>query len=627
MVSTLPADSLVGRLVDGRYEVLERIAEGGMATVYLATDTRLDREVALKVLRSHLAADPDFVARFRREARSAARLSHPNIVAVHDQGEDGGAQFLVMEYVPGHTLREVIDREGALTPRAAIDLIVPVLDGLGVAHRAGLIHRDVKPENVIVREDGTVKIADFGLARAVSSMTATSTTGVLLGTAAYLSPEQVERGIADARSDVYAAGLVLFEMLTGRKAMPGDNAIQVAYSHVHHGVPRASEVSDHIPHALEEVVATATSRDPDERPVDGAAMAEVVRAAREELTPAELDAKPAGVAPPQVRQSTVRLDLRDPGNDRTRALPRVAGPPAPSGSGRRRSPWPWVAVVLSALLAAATAWYFFLGPGAVRTVPVVAGQPLATAEGAIVAQGLHSDVEQVFSETVATGTVVDSDPTAGTDIPRSRTVTLRVSKGQERHAVPAVVGSTADAARSALTGASLRAGPVTEVFDELAPQGTIVSTNPTVGVKLRRNAVVALVVSKGREPIPVVDWTGKPAAQASASLTKAGFVVDAAQQENSDGVALGSVIRQTPASGTLFKGDKVTLVVSKGPVLVDVPSFVGKQVSEAEPALKALGFVVKVEQLVPGLNFGTIQSQDPGGGQAPKGSTITLYSV
>ncbi len=625
MVSTLPADSLVGRLVDGRYEVIERIAEGGMATVYLATDTRLDREIALKVLRPHLAADPDFIARFRREARSAARLSHPNIVAVHDQGDDAGAWFLVMEYVPGDNLREVLDREGALTPRAAIDIITPVLDGLGVAHRAGLVHRDVKPENVIVREDGTVKIADFGLARAVSSMTATSTTGVLLGTAAYLSPEQVERGIADARSDVYAAGLVLFEMLTGRKAMPGDNAIQVAYSHVHHGVPRASEVSDGIPHALVEVVAAATSRDPDERPVDGAAMAELVQAARAELTPAELDAKPVGIAPAQVRQSTARLDLRT--GDTTQALPRPAGTPPGPPLRHRRSPWPWVAVVLSALIAAATAWYFFLGPGALRTVPVVAGSPLTTAQGALEAQGLTGDVEQVFSETVAVGTVVGSDPGAGTEIPRSRSVTLQVSKGQERYTVPSVVGGTLDAARASLTAQRLRLGAVTEVFDEKAPQGTIVSADPAPGTKVKRNQAVTLVVSKGRQPIPVTDWTGKPAAAAKAALTKAGLAVDDSRQDNSDTVPAGSVISQTPASGTLFKGEKVTLVVSKGPVLVDVPSFVGKQVSEAEPALKALGFQVSIQQLVPGVNFGTVQSQRPGGGQAPEGSTITLFTV
>ncbi len=232
--------SVVGRVLDGRYRVLSHLADGGMATVYLALDQRLDREVAVKVMHDNLARDATFVSRFRREARSAARLSHPHVVAVYDQGEDdaaGSTMFLAMEYVPGRTLRDVLTAEGPLTPRAALDLFDPILQAIAAAHDAGLIHRDVKPENVILREDGVVKVADFGLARAVTAATTTNASGTLLGTVAYLSPEQVERGIADARSDVYAAGLVLFEMLTGRKAFDGDSPIQVAYQHVHGSVP------------------------------------------------------------------------------------------------------------------------------------------------------------------------------------------------------------------------------------------------------------------------------------------------------------------------------------------------------------------------------------------------------
>ena len=261
-------ESLVGRVLDGRYRVLSHIADGGMATVYLALDTRLDREVALKVMRPGLASDETFVSRFRREARSAARLSHPNVVAVFDQGEDGGNMFLAMEYVPGLTLREVMEAEGPLTPRAALDIMDPVLQALASAHRAGIIHRDVKPENVILREDGTVKVADFGLARAVTTQTTTAQSGMLLGTVAYLSPEQVERGIADARSDVYAAGLILFEMLTGSKAFTGDTPIHVAYQHVHGSVPAPSSRVPSVPAELDALVALATSRDPDQRPAD-----------------------------------------------------------------------------------------------------------------------------------------------------------------------------------------------------------------------------------------------------------------------------------------------------------------------------------------------------------------------
>ena len=286
-------DALIGRTLDGRYRVLRRIADGGMATVYLAVDERLDREVALKVMREHLVHDESFVTRFRREARSSASLSHPNVVAVFDQGEDDGNIFLAMEYVPGQTLREVMREEGPLSPRAALDVLEPVLLALAEAHAKGLIHRDVKPENVIINDNGTVKVADFGLARAVSSQTVTSTQGVLLGTVAYLSPEQVERGIADARSDVYAAGLMLFEMLTGTKAFTGETAIHVAYQHVHGGVPSPSSRVAGLPPALDELVAVATARDPDERPADAAEFLALVRRTRATL-PLGRPRRPAG---------------------------------------------------------------------------------------------------------------------------------------------------------------------------------------------------------------------------------------------------------------------------------------------------------------------------------------------
>src|SRR5688572_12365790 len=300
-------DALIGRTLDGRYRVVRRIADGGMATVYLGVDERLDREVALKVMRPHLVHDESFVSRFRREARSAASLSHPNVVAVHDQGEDDGTVFLAMEYVPGLTLREVLHEEGALSPRAALDVLEPVLLALGEAHAKGLIHRDVKPENVILNDNGTVKVADFGLARAVSSQTVTSTSGLLLGTVAYLSPEQVERGIADARSDVYAAGLVLFEMLTGTKAFTGETPIHVAYQHVHGSVPAPSSRVATVPAELDQLVALATSRDPDQRPTDASDFLAQVRASRASLSPAELDRRPRGDAAAGGGVSTVAV--------------------------------------------------------------------------------------------------------------------------------------------------------------------------------------------------------------------------------------------------------------------------------------------------------------------------------
>ncbi|HEU4331245.1 MAG TPA: protein kinase, partial [Lapillicoccus sp.] len=295
MTSSVTDSSLrvVGRLLDGRYRVLSHLADGGMATVYLALDERLDREVAVKVMHDNLARDSTFVTRFRREARSAARLSHPNVVAVYDQGEDQGQMFLAMEYVPGRTLRDVLTDEGPLTPRAALDLFDPILQAIAAAHDAGLIHRDVKPENVILRDDGLVKVADFGLARAVTAATTTNASGTLLGTVAYLSPEQVERGIADARSDVYAAGLVLYEMLTGRKAFDGDSPIHVAYQHVHGSVPMPSQTIRTVPQECDQLVALATARDPDQRPADAGDYLIEVRRSRSLMTTTELDLRPA----------------------------------------------------------------------------------------------------------------------------------------------------------------------------------------------------------------------------------------------------------------------------------------------------------------------------------------------
>ena len=648
-VSTAPTDDLVGETLDGRYRVLERLADGGMASVYLAVDTRLDREVALKVMRPHLARDEAFRSRFHREARSAARLSHPGVVAVFDQGEDEGRMFLAMEYVPGQTLREVIETEGALTPRAAVDIMLPVLDALAAAHRAGIIHRDVKPENVILREDGAVKVADFGLARAVTSHTVTSSSGLLLGTVSYLSPEQVERGIADARSDVYAAGLLLFEMLTGSKAFDGDTAINVAYQHVHAGAPRLRDRAPEAPEILDELVATATSRDPDERPADAAAFATLLRTARRELTPTELDDRPtaaaAGAAAATVTRTTALPIERTATRERTHqpmsatslrdqvrgAPPATAGIPARTGGprGGRRAVWPWILVVVSAAIASATAWFFIAGPGAPTIVPAVVGKPVVAAESALRLQHLDAARREGFSETVARGVVISSSPKANDEVRRGTVVTLVVSKGPERYAVPDLAGKSLAEATEQVTAANLALGKVTEAFNERVPDGQVVASVPKAGTALKRGTVVALTVSKGRQPIPVENFTGKPLDAAKAALGKAGLVVEVSGEENSDTVPAGSIIRQDPTGGTLFKGDKVTVVTSKGPVLITVPTgLIGKQFTEVRQILTTAGFRVTERQAIPGINFGTVQGLSlPEGSQQPKGSEIVVTTV
>ena len=624
--------SLIEHVLDGRYRVLSHLADGGMATVYVALDQRLDREVALKVMRPDLAKDESFVSRFRREARSAAKLSHPNVVAVYDQGEDDGNVFLTMELVNGLTLRHVMQAEGPLTPRAALDIIDPVLQALGAAHSAGLIHRDVKPENVILREDGTVKVADFGLARAIASGTSTAQTGVLLGTVAYLSPEQVERGVADARSDVYAAGLLLFEMLAGSKAFLGDSPIHVAYQHVHSEVPAPSSRVNTVPPELDRLVARASARNPDDRPRDANEFLAEVRRARQMLAPPELDLRPAGALGPAAVNPTIALP-------RTQVVSPVVPPAAGVGRSGRRAARDRTApsrrrnVALFALFAlilvaaAGALWFFTAGPGARTTVPTLTGSTALVAERALTAAHLSAKVVPSFDETVKAGLVLAADPPAGREVSRGSTVTLTVSQGQERYGVPKLVGHTQAEAQQRLTDAKLSVGKVSQAFSETVPQGQVISTSPKASTSVKRATAVALVTSKGRQPIELRDWTGKPADEAVKALTAAKLTVDATKKDFSDTVPKGSVISQSPATGTLFQKDLVTLVVSKGPELVSVPPVIGRQEDEARSILERLGFNVTIERAFGGF-FGTVrlQSVDPGT-EAPKGSTIKLTVV
>ncbi|MEO8518262.1 MAG: Stk1 family PASTA domain-containing Ser/Thr kinase [Dermatophilaceae bacterium] len=632
-MTTAGPTSLIEHVLDGRYRVLSHLADGGMATVYVALDLRLDRKVALKVMRPDLAKDESFVSRFRREARSAAKLSHPNVVAVYDQGEDDGSVFLTMELVNGLTLRQVMQAEGPLTPRAALDIIDPVLQALGAAHSAGLVHRDVKPENVILRDDGTVKVADFGLARAIATGTSTAQTGVLLGTVAYLSPEQVERGVADARSDVYAAGLLLFEMLAGSKAFLGDSPIHVAYQHVHSEVPAPSSRVSTVPAVLDALVARASAREPDDRPRDANEMLTELRRSRSMLSPAELDLRPAA----GVGAAAVNMTLALP---RTEVVPAVV-PPSGAGltrTGRRAAllrgagswrgrNWPVVALSIFLLVAAAALWYFLAGPGASTTVPTVSGSTTQVAQLALTNAHLGSKVVRSFDETTKAGVVLASDPAAGREVGRGSTVILTVSQGQERYAVPKLVGSTQAEAQHRLSEAKLTLGKVTKAFSETVPDGQVISTSPAADTSVKRATPVALVTSKGRAPITFQDWTGKPAAQAVKALTDAKLKVDATKKDWSDTVPRGLVISQSPAGGTLFLGDPVTLVVSKGPQLVLVPDLFGKKDGEAKALLESQGFAVKIDKVLGGP-FGLVTAQSvPAGTKAQSGSTITLTVV
>ncbi|WP_411120905.1 Stk1 family PASTA domain-containing Ser/Thr kinase [Streptomyces sp. x-19] len=651
-MDTTLQDPLVGQLLDGRYRVEGRIAAGGMATVYRAVDTRLDRVLALKVMHPSLAVDGAFVDRFIREAKSVARLSHPNVVGVFDQGTDGTYVYLAMEYVAGCTLRDVLRERGALQPRAALDILEPILAALGAAHRAGLVHRDMKPENVLIGDDGRVKVADFGLVRAVDTHT-TASTGSVLGTVSYLAPEQMEHGTADARVDVYACGVVLYEMLTGSKPHTGGSAAQILYSHLHDDVTPPSELVPGLAPELDELVAAATARAPEQRPQDAVALLARARSARARLTDAQLD-----VVPPQAREAAASDD------ERTDVIPRPAGvqlalpveagaelnrtsrlevPPAdaaPDGRTTRLRPPPAphaaptggrlrhrriatiVAAVLLVLGVGGGLWY--INVGQFTHVPAVLDMTQAEAQKSVQDAGLRIKVERGFSANVRRGHVMATKPGTGQRIRGNGTVTLVVSRGPDKVAVPDLAGTPLADARRKLRDLGLVPGTETRTFSDEVAKGSVIRTDPAAGSTRRPDTAVALTVSRGA-PVDVPNVVGSAREDAAASLRQAGFRVQFADQPVFSPQDKDAVARQSPGAGTtLGKGDTVTLTLSKGPEMVTVPDVGGKNTADATKALTALGFKVEVDKPFLFPQDSVASQSVAAGDQAAKGSTITI---
>ncbi|MFG3224920.1 Stk1 family PASTA domain-containing Ser/Thr kinase [Kitasatospora sp. NPDC048194] len=572
-------DPLIGTLLDNRYRVEQRIATGGMSTVYRGTDTRLDRVVALKVMHPQLAGDDGFTARFIREAKAVAKLTHPNVVNVFDQGADGGNVFLAMEYVPGRTLRDLLRDRGALSVRAALDVLEPVLAALGAAHRAGLVHRDVKPENVLITESGLVKVADFGLVRVLGTAdgaptsTSTATGGTVLGTVSYLAPEQIlPDAPTDQRVDVYAAGILLYEMLTGRRPHTGDNPVQVMYKHLHEDVPAPSLVAPEVAPALDAIVTGACARAADARPYDAVELLAALQRVRRTLTPDELDAEPPASTRPSPRYPTseptsvIQSPVRPadaPAPERTSVLdvpadlmdqllvePRPYDEPTPVRTARPgrlrrlpRKPLIWAAALTALVLAVGGATYGISG-GLYGSVPGVLGKDRGEAQRILDHEGMHGRFVEAFSESVPAGLVISTDPGVGARTRKSDAVTVTVSKGPKRIAVPDVTGKSADDAAAALATAGLTRGTVTETYDDGVPAGSVVSSSPAAGRLLQENAAVSLVVSKGMVPVP--DVTGMSREDAQKALQAAGFTMKAATDWT---LGIGKVSGQSPAAG------------------------------------------------------------------------------
>jgi serine/threonine-protein kinase len=596
---------LTGELIDGRYQLLRQVANGGMATIYEALDTRLDRKVAVKIMHAHLAQDEAFVSRFIREAKAAAALTHPNIVAVQDQGWNQSgvpAVFLVMELIEGHTLREYLSERGRFEVKDAINYMTPILSALSAAHDLGIVHRDIKPENILISKDGRIKIADFGLARGeLIGTTMTAESSVVLGSVSYLSPEQVQRGIADSRSDVYAAGIVAYEMLTGEKPFSGDSPIQIAYKHVNEAIPRLRSKRRDIPQGLDELIASATAKNPDDRP----------RAAGEFLTrlqtiQIELD--------PKKNQMDLGLDLPvEPIRERSRKKLKVEATKeetiAPKETTRelkrkeekkkraskrvRRNRK--VALILAIALGVG-GWWTLVGPGSRVVVPSTVGGSYEEAVGSFTPLGLTAVIlEKRFDEEIAKGRIIESVPPGGGKVDAGGSVELIISKGPERYTVPTITGLTPEAAQVTITKFPLTVGTITEVFNSEIPKGFVISTSPTSGSSVKRDTQVNLIVSKGIEQVALDNYVGKSGEQALNELTEAGFDVESGYAFSETTPEL-AVISQNPAGGaTANKGAKVSILISKGPRYTFIPkTIITMEANAGKAVLESLGLKVKV---------------------------------
>ena len=701
----------IGQLLDGRYRVESLIARGGMATVYLGTDTRLDRTVALKIMHADLASDEDFVRRFVGEARSVARLSHPNVVTVFDQGADGHSLYLAMEHVPGQTLRELLNERGQLSPREALDIMDGVLAGLAAAHDAGIAHRDVKPENVLLTDSGVVKVADFGLARLLAGVRQTKT-GMIIGTAAYLAPEQVAGAGSDARSDVYAAGVMLFELLTGRQPHTGHTPLAVAYKHVNEVVPPPSAVVPGLPPELDTLVALATSRDPELRPgdagqflraaagirhgllLDGAAAqavsgnvpgvqagnmpgvraSDVPNAPASALPGAPADAPGAGgentppiglVVPPRAwpgappaRPGHDLIPGMTPPARQSFGVPRPGPPPTsatqqfqpePYWTGNQHTlivssgtdvpygqppagygpPEPrlqrllfsrrlgYVAAALAVvLIAGMVTWW--LTSGRYTTVPKITGMTVAAAKAELRDAGFTvSTGKALLDNHVAKGEVIRSVPATGQRVRKGSRITLIPSAGPHRLQVPQVTGLALPDAQAALRHAGLTPGRVKNEPSATIAAGIVVSTTPAAGVLWPQPQPVQLIVSAGP---PMPDFVGQPQAAAEGWSQANGVSLDVVTVKSE--VPAGTIIRQSQPPGSTFtKGQVIKITVSAGPPTVAIPNVDGLPVGRATHILEKLGFSVTVNQVGP---LDTVIHHSPDG-QAPKGSTITLW--
>lgn len=590
----------MARLVGGRYRITGSIASGGMGEVYRAHDEVLGRTVALKVLRANLGADPDFVDRFRREAMNAARLSHPAIVQVYDWGRDDADAYMAMEFVDGQNLREVLNAQGALPPATVARIAYQICAALETARKAGIVHRDIKPENILITADGGVKVADFGLARALAESHATQA-GVVLGTAAYLAPEQVQGLPVDHRADQYALGCLIFEMLTARPPFEGDNPAAVAYRRVNEEVPSPGDIVASTPPALDAIVRRATARYPSDRYGSAGEMADAIRAAFPDVAagPVDIDVHHT-TAIPIAAQDTIQI-MRKRGA-------------TPKQQQRRRQ-----LAVIAVLVLVAVSVPLALRANAKVTIPHVAGTAKDAAVARLKKLGFDVSTQVQPDNTVPNGDVISTQPAEGSKIKKGSAVTVVYSSGPAYVTVPDVMGKSVEEAQQLLTNAGLQL-QVTWVFND-AKAHTVIDQQPRFPNTIAQNQKVQLTVSKGPQLIVVPKVKGKKQQDATTALQTAGFQVTV-QQQPSDTVQQGFVIDSTPKEGAQApKGSTVTLMVSSGTPLATVPNLKCMTQRQAQDALAQAGF----QGAFSGSGRYAVDQDPTPGSQAHKGSTVTVY--
>ena len=614
---------LSGQLIAGRYLIKSFVASGGMASVYRAQDQVLEREVALKVIHPHLATDKSFVEKFRREAKMAASLSHPNLVNVFDQGTDNQIIFLVMEFVPGINLRDALNDFGALTADRALEILEPLTSGLAAAHSAGILHRDLKPENVFLSDSGSVKLGDFGLAREISSHTQT---GSVVGTAAYLSPELVVRGQADARSDVYSLGVMAFEMLTGKQPYSGDQALQIAYQHANSNIPAPSSLNPQVPELLDEIVLWATARNPNDRPSSAQELLPIISRAKSDLkkgltttfedlgltrTMTEEFVAPAGAT------EVIGEFVSDQSYERSDAFVKLAK------ANRRSARWVVILTLLVLGASLGSGWWFSTGPGGAAIIPDLEGRSLEVAISALEPIGLKVTQQQEHNAQIPVGLVTRTEPVAGTQVPKQSEVTVFVSLGPKQVLVPEPLGLGLEEAKQLLVSTGLTPGNVTSFFTDTQAGEVFAFSQPT-GTSLNEGSVVDLQVSLG----PVPDVSGTAEIQASEKLKAIGLTVTSLQVF-SDDVPAGQVISIDTSLDPLPESGSVTLNVSKGPEFVTMPNVVGETVAAARNALQALGLTVQIDTDQLSTRFGVVKvtKQNPAASSRVRvGTQVTIYT-